>query len=182
MQNRGKKQNTLQGGYGEYDHNTYWYGAQFSQDNRLLCYGFVDQIKKERTIFIHAVGGNWPIISKFSWKCENCGPGNIAFSPNGQLIVHGGDGVRIFKVEPPGELKQIWAYSTKQPIPQHSLCFSAKGTWLSYADGETVHVHKVSAIPTGICLDNLCFPAPYWVVLLVSTIATVIQVLQFIIP
>lgn len=170
----------LQGGYGEYDHNTYWYGVQFSPDGKFLCYGFVDQVKHEYSIFLHLVGGNWPIINKVTWQCKNCGPGNIAYSPDGKLLAHGADGVRIFKVEQ-FRLVQIWVYSTHQPLPQHSLAFSPKGTWLAYADGAAVNIYKVEAIPTGICLNNICLTAPYWAVFIVATLITVAQLLQFVI-
>jgi len=172
---------TLGGGYGEYDHNTYWYGINFSPNGRWVAYGFADCRKHTYTLFIHTTSGKWPLVSSFNWECKRCYAGAIDFSSDSLLIAHGGDDLRIFRVEPlTAQVTLGWIYRLSNSVPEHSVKFSARGTWLAYSDGEDVYLRKVSDIPQSICFENWCLPVslPLWLIGLLSVVSLVIYLYQ----
>jgi len=178
---------TLGGGYGEYDHNTYWYGINFSPNGRWVVYGFADRRKHTYTLFIHRTSGKWPLVSSFSWECKRCYAGAVDFSSDSRLVAHGGDDLRIFRVEPlTGRVTLLdriyrgWIYRLSNSVPEHSVKFSARGTWLAYSDGEDIYLQKVSDIPQSICFEDWCLPAslPLWLIGLLSVVSLVIWLYQ----
>jgi WD40 repeat protein len=156
-----------------------------------VAYGFVDIPAKKRTIFVHQAIGQWPLTFSISWGGDSSlwgvrissdghsvsGLGSLDFSPDGQLLAHGAEDVRLFRVDPLlGTLTLVNILKVSQPMGEHSLQFSPNGQYLAYADGKDVCVWRVADIPQKLCFGDVCLDAPQWVVIAVG-IGTVALVL-----
>jgi WD40 repeat protein len=184
---------TLKGGYGEYDHNTFWYSIKFSPNGRFVAYGFVDIPAKKRTIFVHQAIGQWPLTFSISWGGDSSlwgvrissdghsvsGLGSLDFSPDGQLLAHGAEDVRLFRVDPLlGTLTLVNILKVSQPMGEHSLQFSPNGQYLAYADGKDVCVWRVADIPQKLCFGDVCLDAPQLVVIAVGIGTAALMLIQ----
>jgi len=184
---------TLKGGYGEYDHNTFWYGIKFSPNGRLVAYGFVDIPAKKRTIFIHQAIGQWPLVFSLSWGGDSSlwgvrispdghtvsGLGSLDFSPDGQLLAHGAEDVRLFRVDPLlGTLTLVNILKVSQPMGENSLQFSPNGQYLAYVDGKNACIWRVADIPQKLCFDDICLDAPSWMIIAVGVATAVLILIQ----